>query len=110
MPSPTSPLSTTSETELPALSRLRLSNADYQALARQGFVARETRGTRTYFKLRFRRAGKQIVRYLGSQAQLSAQVEQELKQLQRERRSQRTLRQLSLAAMQDAYSVLLKLF
>jgi len=58
-----------------------------ESLKRQGFVARETRGSgRPYFKLRFRSRGKQVVRYLGSDVERAARVAAELQELQTSRR------------------------
>ena len=63
--------------EFPALAALRLTAGDLEALAVQGFVGEERRGNRTYYKLRFRRAGKQVVRYVGG-ADRAAIVKEEL--------------------------------
>ncbi len=65
-------------TQWPCLSALRLEASDYELLRRQGFVAIESRGQRCYFKLRFRRDGRQVVRYIGDEIQANA-VADELK-------------------------------
>jgi len=62
-----------------------LTDDDLAALCRQGFIAAERRGERTYFKLRFRRDRRLVVRYIGADPALAEAVQQELDQLQRER-------------------------
>ncbi len=52
--------------EFPALADLGLDASDLSHLSSQGFVSPEQRGNQTYYKLRFRRAGKQVVRYIGT--------------------------------------------
>jgi hypothetical protein len=74
----------------PALARLGLSDGDLDELSRQGFLAPERRNDRTYYKLRFRRACRQVVRYVGS-IEEAALVAGELKELQRARRLAREL-------------------
>ena len=77
----------------PQLSRLQLSPDDLASLGRQGSVCRETRGPGgiRFFKLRFRVAGRQRVKYLGSDPTVADQVAQELELLQREVRLRRQL-------------------
>ena len=82
----------------PALATLRLGTADYDTLARQGFVCAERRGGRTYFKIRFRRQRRQVVKYLGSDARFAARVGAELVFLQNVVRQQRELTALTNAA------------
>ena len=74
--------------EFPALAALRLRVGDLEELAEQGFVCEERRGNRTYYKLRFRRAGKQIVRYGADRAAI---VEAELAMLQTDTKVMREL-------------------
>jgi len=74
----------------PALAALRLDDSDLEELGRQGFVCREKRGDRVYHKLRFRRDGRQVVRYVGS-AERAAAVERELSDLQAETTAVREL-------------------
>jgi len=62
---------------------LDLTADDFKQLAQQGFVSPERRGKRTYFKLRLRRDGKQLVRYLGD-ALRAASVQDELNRLQQQ--------------------------
>ena len=73
--------------EFPALHKLRLGLEQLEALKTQGFVAREQRGEKCFYKLRFRLHQKQIVRYLGGSAELAAQVASELQELQSAKRS-----------------------
>jgi hypothetical protein len=73
------------------LAGLALGLEERQALSQQGFVSVETRGSRRYFKLRFRLAGKQCVRYLGNDPALAERVLQELYRLQNGRRLKREL-------------------
>lgn len=82
----------------PGLLELGLSAEDPGHLARQGFVARERRGERDYFKLRFRRGDRQVVRGLGSDPQLAAQIQEELQRLQADRRAELHLAKLDHAA------------
>ena len=72
------------------LARFRFQPQERAALTRQGFVAAEHRGSRTYYKLRFRCAGRQVVRYLRG-ADEAAAVEAEVLRLHERRRLQRTL-------------------
>jgi len=74
----------------PALAALQLSNADLDALARQGFIAAERRGENRYYRLRFRRGGRQQTRYIGSLDRAQA-VQAELDSLQSEVQLQRRL-------------------
>ena len=68
---------------LRGLESLALSDEHLGALARQGFVSHEHRGQRgPFFKLRFRFEGKQIVRYLGTDAENAERVRSELLALQ----------------------------
>ena len=69
--------------EYPALTALRLNDVDLDELSRQGFIAPEKRRGRMYYKLRFRRNHKQVVRYIGS-AECAAVVRAELDVLQAE--------------------------
>jgi hypothetical protein len=79
---------------LPALAALQLDDGDADALARQGFIAAERRGERSYFRLRFRRDGRQRVRYIGSLDRAQA-VQFELDRLRVDVRLQRRLATLS---------------
>ena len=81
----------------PALAQLRLRAADVFALASQGFVSLEKRGNRRYWKLRFRRDGRQVVRSIGSAEQAHA-VRAELAELQTDARQQRELKVLARRA------------
>jgi hypothetical protein len=71
---------------LAGLTRLRLTAKELKSLSRQGFVCSESRGGRIYYKLRFRCAGRQKVRYIGAHAQTARQIQEELETLQRQRR------------------------
>lgn len=69
------------------LQDLGLTPLQLQALARQGFVACESRGVRgPYFKLRFRVAGRNMVRGLGRDPAYASQIESALLNLQQGRR------------------------
>jgi hypothetical protein len=67
-------------------------------------VSREQRDGRTYFKLRFRRAGRQIVRYVGD-AHRAGDVKNELSALQTEARLMRQLKTLTKTANQQLREV-----
>ena len=74
--------------EFPVLAALRLDDRDLQALSRQGFVAHEQRNGRSHHKLRFRRDGRQRVRYVPHAA---VALEKELHALQQQRLLEREL-------------------
>ncbi len=75
--------------------RFRISSEETEALARQGFVSAERRGPNcTVYKLRFRKDGRQQVRYLGTSAESAAAVEQELQKLQQTIRQRRQMFEL----------------
>ena len=83
----------------PILAALGLSDEALCALRRQGFVAGENRGQRgPIFKLRFRLAGRQMVRYIGQDAALAAQLQLELQAWQAARKADLELAQLNAAA------------
>jgi hypothetical protein len=74
------------------LDELGLSASDQAALARQGFISREIRGSRSaIYKLRFRVDGRQRVRYLGTDASGIRRVQEALHELQEDRRLERAL-------------------
>jgi hypothetical protein len=82
----------------PTLARLRMSVDDWQALARNGFVAAEFRfrgGRRCgpYFRLHWR-AGRQRSRYLGMDPHRAEQIRAELDAWQSDRQQTRRLAQL----------------
>ena len=85
------------EDRFPRLARLRLSEADFTALQRQGFVSTERLPSGSpCHKLRFRGDdGKQHVRYIGIDEEAKAKVEQELEELQADRRLDRELLRLT---------------
>ena len=68
-----------------ALAQLGLSTAELEVLRRQGFVSRECRGGRWLYKLRFRVDGRQVTRYVGTNAREAAEVQQGLMQWQGKR-------------------------
>lgn len=85
----------------PILFQLGLSEEEFAALRRQGFVSRERRCGRTYYRLRFRMpSGKQCTRYLGSDSVTAEQTEDELAQLQAARRVDLELGKLASQAGQ----------
>jgi hypothetical protein len=94
-----SPPDTSRFADLPALARLGLCESDLDELEHQGFLAPEHRGDRTHYKLRFRRDGRQVVRYVGG-TEKATLVAQELNTLQTTRRVQRELAKLGVAARQ----------
>ena len=75
----------------PVLGTLGLTATDLTELRHQGFVSRERRGKRTYYKLRFRSGGGQAVRYVGD-AERAAAVRRELSVLQRTSRLRKELK------------------
>jgi len=83
--------------DFPALAQLRITAADLLGLASQGTVCQEIRHEATYFKLRFRRGRRQIVRYIGDAERASA-VRIELERLQSETKCMRNLKRLAKIA------------
>lgn len=72
------------------LSDLPLSAEDLNSLKRQGFVSGERRRKgAVYYKLRFRRAGKQIVLGIGTDMAAAESVRKEVQELQREQDAHR---------------------
>ena len=86
--------------QLPALARLGLTESDLDELEHQGFLAQERRNDRTYFKLRFRRAGRQVVRYVRG-IEEAALVADELLEVQTARRLGRELSRLDRSVRQN---------
>ena len=84
-------------TDYPALAALRLENTDLNELKKQGRICVEWRQHRRYFKLRFRRRGTQVVRYVGN-AQSAEAVTSELMVLQAEVRVSRDLKSVTRMA------------
>jgi hypothetical protein len=82
----------------PHLNRLVLSDEDFGALARQGTVRSEKRGSKTVFRLRFRVQGRQCARYV--RAADAAALQAELALLQRRVRACRRLARLAALARQ----------
>jgi 7-keto-8-aminopelargonate synthetase-like enzyme len=71
---------------------LHLAASELEALSRQGFVAPEQRRSGAIvFKLRFRVAGRQMVRYVGTDPARAAAVRAALEVLQQRRRLMRRL-------------------
>jgi hypothetical protein len=77
--------------------RWNLAAEDWEALKRQGSIHRERRGNTWIYKLRFRRAGKQTVRYLGGAA-AARKFAEVLAAWQAPRRTARRLKQLTQLA------------
>jgi hypothetical protein len=84
--------------DFPALARLQLGDEDLRILTYQGFLSRETRRGKDYFKLRFRRDGNQHVKYVS--AGQAAAVHVELEELQGAIRLKRNLAAATRAARQ----------
>ena len=81
------------------LRSLRLTAEHVQVLRKQGCVCAEIRANgRTYFKLRFRHRGQQVVRYLGKDPEKAKAVARALKELQATRRMKQHTRQLKREA------------
>ena len=80
---------------------LNLDDEEFAAVRRQGFVSRETRkGRTTVFKLRFRVNGQQRVKFVTTNPVMAAALERELRQLQRSKDKDLTLRSLNREASQ----------
>jgi hypothetical protein len=70
-----------------------------ELLARQGFISCERRrGKPPFYKLRFRRRGEQVVRYVGCDARQAELLRNELTELQRARQAKRQLSALTRQA------------
>jgi hypothetical protein len=92
----------------PALTALGLGETDFEQLRMQGFVARERRKNHTYFKLRYRVAGRQHVRYIAS-GHTAALVRAELQRLQADTvagRQRRALEREARRLLRDAKQML----
>ena len=76
--------------QFPGLAALGMTLEDLALLAQQGFVNGQRQRGKTYFKLHWRRAGQQKVRYIGS-AERAAAIRMELESLQRDVQAKRTL-------------------
>jgi hypothetical protein len=90
------------------LEQLRLTDEDLAALKRQGTVQIEHRDNRSIAKVRFRRGGKQMVRYIGG-AEAGRQVEEELRRWQavhRKCRAMLGLAKITRAALRGSKKVL----
>jgi len=68
-----------------ALAGLKLETRELQALRHQGFVSRERRGSCSVYRLRFRVDGRQVTRYVGTDVENAAEVQQSLAEWQAER-------------------------
>jgi hypothetical protein len=86
--------------DFPALAKVGVTEQELAALQRQGFVAREMRGNRFYYKLRYRLCGKQRVRYIRGAA-LAGAIRTELAMLQRNVRRRREMAALTRASSQQ---------
>jgi len=89
----------------PSLKALGLSAEQLDLLAENGSLCREERGKgKTYYRLRFREAGKQYTRYVGNEQGFVEQVRRELLLLQATRNSRQKMRHLADKARQVARS------
>lgn len=70
--------------DFPNLAGLGITATELSLLSRQGSVCKERRGDRIYFKLRFRKGSRQIVRYVGG-SESALKVREELSQLRAEK-------------------------
>jgi hypothetical protein len=86
------------------LAALGLTAEDYRALAQQGFVSPERRAGGPYYKLRFRRDGRQVVTCLGKDHAAAQAVAKELRTLQAPARLGRHLRRLTIEARRTLQS------
>ena len=86
----------TGAASLTALERLGLTPEELIAVKQQGFVSPERRGRSVIYKLRFRLDRRQRVRYLGTNPIAADAVRDELEQLRRVNRLDRTLRKLNV--------------
>jgi hypothetical protein len=80
------------------LAALALAPEDLESLRKQGSVCREYRRGRSIYKLRFRRGGRQVARYLGTDPFTAAAIAGELHAWQSERRQFLELRRLDAQA------------
>lgn len=78
---------------------LGLSTEDIAALKRQGSIAREKRGNRTVYKLRWRVGAKQRIKYLGTETARADGMEYQLRQHQSICRIKKQLRDLGREGM-----------
>src|SRR3954469_8917363 len=85
-----------SRSAFPLLNRLELSDEEFRALARQGSIRSEKRGSKTIVRLRYRLDGRQHVRYVSPHDPVA--LEAELATLQRRVRAARRVAALSKVA------------
>lgn len=78
---------------------LGLSAEDVGALKQQGSIAKEKRGNRTVYKLRWRVGEKQRIKYLGTDTARVGWIEEQLRQHQRICRLKKQLRDLGREGM-----------
>ena len=77
------------------LHTLGLNEDEIRTVRRQGFVSQDVRGpNQVYYKLRFRMAGRQHVRYIGRDAALARLIALELRQSQQRIHQGRNLSRL----------------
>jgi hypothetical protein len=89
----------TSLASYPGLARLRLTEDDLSALAKQGSVCQEPHRGKVRFKLRFRTPGaRQVVRYVPTHMVTSVQID--LERLQSSRRAARELHEATRCVRQ----------
>lgn len=94
MQEPTAPRDSDTEKFAARWRGLARSAEEESAMLSSGCVCAEARGRRsTIYKLRFRCAGRQVVRYLGADSGFAEYVRSRLRMFQRPRRCQRELRQ-----------------
>jgi hypothetical protein len=80
------------------LAMLPLRPGDLGELRRQGFISREVRDGKVYYKLRFRRDGRQAVIGLGTDQKLAEGIGDELTRLQAKRQRDLDVKRLSREA------------
>ena len=89
----------------PHIDKLDLTTEEMTALRRQGFVSREHRRGRVFYKVRFRMpTGRQRVRYLGADPAVAEEVQKELFEMQTGRCMNRELKKLVKEAGQRLQS------
>ncbi|MBN8629161.1 MAG: hypothetical protein J0M17_27120 [Planctomycetes bacterium] len=95
-PAPSPDRSTAAETAEHFFEQIGLRSVDVAALKRSGTITQETRGRSTVIsKLRYRLAGRQIVKYLGIDQDFVRRVGEQLETLQAADRRCRRLRRLA---------------
>lgn len=80
------------------LEKLKLTPEEREALKTQGFISLDLRGNRSYYKLRFRCAGRQRVKYIGPDEERANRIRKAIVQCRKEQGLRQEISLLNRAA------------